>query len=573
MYNFSAIEDFYRAHRKASLKEIVSTLAGLHSDLLQYDEILQKLHARGQSDKGLQEIPLDAIVGTVGRYSDFTKDFLPKRAENKDRWVNVKTAMSGMRGVPAIEVYRVGEAYFVKDGHHRVSVARQMGHKFIQAYVTEIRTLVPLNITDNPYDLIIKSEYADFLEKTGFHKIFPDADIGVTLPGRYGKLLEHIEAHRYFMGLDQKRFIPCSEAVEHWYKHVYLPIEDAIKDQGILRDFPGRKSADLYLWIMKYRIDLEKELGWKVKDRFLVSFFEERFRKKPKQILERVLFYIRSVFSCRNQKEADSTTGLERDQAETKKQNLFENILVALNDSPASWKTLEQAILIAKRENGEIYGLHVVGQGAQTQTELDEISEKFDHLCNQHNVKGTLAFEPGSIAERILERSYWVDLVVLNLAHPPQTQALAKLSSGFHTIISHLGRPLLAVPGEMVVSMENCLVAYDGSPKSKEALYVAAYLATGWGAHLTVLHVEEGKRRTKAVNNEAKKYLEAHKIKADFIVRKGEPAEVILSEADNLKSCLILMGSYGYTQMLEVFLGSTLDRILLEERFPVLICR
>ena len=98
MTNFSAVEDFYRAHRRASLKEIASALSGRQSDLLEYDEILEKLHSRGQSDKGLQEIPLKAIVGSVGRYSDFTRDFLPKKVGNKDRWVNVKIAMMGLKG-------------------------------------------------------------------------------------------------------------------------------------------------------------------------------------------------------------------------------------------------------------------------------------------------------------------------------------------------------------------------------------------------------------------------------------------------------------------------------------------
>jgi len=571
MYHFSAVEDFYKAHRKASLKEIVATLAGRQSGLLRYDEILWKLHSKGQSDKGLQDIPLNAIVGSVGRYLDFTRDFLPKRINDKDRWVNVKAAMMGLKGVPPIEVYRVGEVYFVKDGNHRVSVAREMGHEYIQAYVVEINTLVPLSIDDDLADIIIKSEYASFLDKTNFHNIFPDVELEVTLPGQYEKLEEHIEVHRYFMGLEQKRHVPYQEAVEHWYRHVYSPVEEAIEDQGILRDFPNRKTADLYLWMMKYRDQLEKELGWKIKEKFLVSFFRRQFETRAVSELKRLLSWMKSILS-------DVFKGVRRSVDDEKRmaasqRRLFENVLVAVYDSPASWRTLEQAIMISELENGEIFGLHVGEPGYVPTNTIGCIRERFDQLCSQHHVRGTLAIEQGKIAEKIIERSYWVDLVVLNLAHPPQTQILAKLSSGFHTIISHLGRPLLAVPGDTVVALKNCLVGYDGSPKSKEALYAAAYLAINWGTSLTILHVEEKEQRSRWKLKEAKSYLENHQVKADYVVGRGDPADAILSEVSDLKCDLIIIGSYGYSQVFEVVLGSTVDRILLEAQCPVLICR
>jgi len=571
MYHFSAVEDFYKAHRKASLQEIVATLAGRQSDLLRYDEILRKLHSKSQSDKGLQDIPLNAIAGSVGRYLDFTRNFLPKRINDKDRWVNVKAAMMGLKGVPPIEVYRVGEVYFVKDGNHRVSVAREMGHKYIQAYVVEINTLVPLSIDDDLADIIIKSEYADFLDKTNFHKIFPDVELEVTLPGQYEKLDEHIQVHRYFMGLEEKRHIPYQEAVEHWYRHVYSPVEEAIEDQGILRDFPNRKTADLYLWIMKYRDELEKDLGWRIKEKFLVSFFKRQFESRALSGLKRLFSWMKSIWSDVFQDARRLEDDEKRVVAPQRK--LFENILVAVYDSPASWKTLEQAIMISERENGEIFGLHVVEPGSLPTNHPSDIRERFDQLCGQRHVKGTLAVEQGKIAEKIIERSYWVDLVVLNLAHPPQTQILAKLNSGFHTIISRLGRPLLAVPGDAVVGLTNCLVGYDGSPKSKEALYAAAYLAINWGALLTVVHVEENEQRSRWILKEAKSYLETHQVKANYVVRRGNPADVILSEVSNLRCDLIVMGSYGYSQVFEVVLGSTVDRILLESWCPVLICR
>ena len=342
-------------------------------------------------------------------------------------------------------------------------------------------------------DLIIKSEYADFLEQTNLNEIFPDLEIKVSLPGQYEKLNEHIQVHRYFMGLELKRFVPYKEAVEHWYKYVYLPVEEAINYQGILRDFPGRETADLYLWMMKFRAELEKELGWRVKDKFLVSFFEKKFGTKPVLDLKGLLFSLKSILPGGAQGNRKSINRLRNYEPRTEKRKLFENILVAVYDSPASWRTLDQALIIAERENGEIYGLHVSHDDVFAQADLERIKKKFSQRCNSYHVPGTLAVEQGKISEKILERSNWVDLVILNMAYPPQSQILAKLNSGLHTVISRLSRPLLAVPGDAIVNFEKSLVAYDGSPKSKEALYVAAYLAANWGTQLTLLIVEENK--------------------------------------------------------------------------------
>ena len=146
----SAIEDFQKAHRKADLEQILGFITGKSNYLLSYNEILEKLHEKSRKSLGLQNIPLDAVTGSVGRYRDFNRSFLPRSANIEERWAQVKVAMTSFRGVPPIEVYKIGEVYFVLDGNHRVSVAREMGHKPIQAYVTEIKTLVPLTSDINP---------------------------------------------------------------------------------------------------------------------------------------------------------------------------------------------------------------------------------------------------------------------------------------------------------------------------------------------------------------------------------------------------------------------------------------
>ena len=147
----------------------------------------------------MQEIPLDAIVGSVGRYADFTRSFLPRSDDMEERWARVKTIATGAAGWPPIEVYRLGDVYFVLDGNHRVSVAREMGLETIPAFVTEVKTRVPVTPDDDPEEIIIQARRADFMERTGLNESRPEADLTVTAPGAYRVLDEHIQVHRYYM--------------------------------------------------------------------------------------------------------------------------------------------------------------------------------------------------------------------------------------------------------------------------------------------------------------------------------------------------------------------------------------
>ncbi len=263
----SAINDFHRARSQAFLKEIIARFTGESIELLSYEEVRRKLIALGTADRGLQEIPLDAIVGSVGRYTDFTRDFLPRQDSDQTRWSMVKAATTEPPGLPPIDVYQIGETYFVKDGNHRVSVARQMGVKYVHAYVTEVHTRVPLTPDVQPDDLIVKAEYALFLEKIRLGELRPEADLSVTIPGQYIIIEEHISLHQYFMQTEQNEEVDFSRALLDWYDSVYLPAVQSIRDLGILRNFPGRTETDLYLWISEHRASLEKELGWEISDR------------------------------------------------------------------------------------------------------------------------------------------------------------------------------------------------------------------------------------------------------------------------------------------------------------------
>ena len=290
----SAIDDFHRARRQAALEKILAFFTGASLDLLSYEDVRRQFPVQGHVTRGLQEIPLSAIVGSVGRYRDFTRTFLPRHIVDANRWAQVKVAQV-TQGVPPISVYQIGEVYFVRDGNHRVSIAHQMGSKTIEAYVTEVKTPVPLEPDDQPDDLILKAEYADFLAQTGLDRSRPQANLSLTSPERYPLFLEHIAVHRYFMGLEQQREIPYEEAVSHWYDAVYLPVIQLMKEHGLLNDFPERTEADLYAWLAQHRAELEQEWGHIVQPDMAVAHLATQLsQEKPPHLIRSILQAVRS---------------------------------------------------------------------------------------------------------------------------------------------------------------------------------------------------------------------------------------------------------------------------------------
>jgi len=281
--------DFREARRKAFFEKILALLTNRAVDLLPFEEVRRRLRLRSQYYRGLQDIPLDRIVGSVSRYHDFTRTFLPRHDAMRDRWQRVDSLVRQGGGLPPIEVYQVGEVYFVKDGNHRVSVARQAGAPTIEAYVWEFPTPVPLTAEDDLDDLLLKHEYAEFLKHTGLDRLRPEQHIEFTTPGHYQELEEHIAVHRYYLGLEQGREIPYEEAVTSWYDNVYMPMVRVIREQGVLKEFPGRTEADLYVWIMTYRHFLSERYGQPVALEEAAEGYAEHFGQRCFQRLRRWL--------------------------------------------------------------------------------------------------------------------------------------------------------------------------------------------------------------------------------------------------------------------------------------------
>lgn len=247
--------------RRVLIHDILRRLRGKPNQLLPYSAVLE-LRPKSESYKGLQTIEVDKIIGSVDRYGDFDAEFMPKEPFTLDRWTKLRQAQLEGIEFPPIHVYKVGDTYFVKDGNHRTALAKAQGQHFIDAYVIELEVPVDLDPSDTIKDVILKGEYAEFLEKTQLPQLRPSHEpILFSRPGRYDVLLDHIHTHQYFMGLDQKRAVGWKEAVTDWYDHLYLPTILEIRENGVLKNFPGRTEADLYLWISDHRYYLSQAIG------------------------------------------------------------------------------------------------------------------------------------------------------------------------------------------------------------------------------------------------------------------------------------------------------------------------
>lgn len=258
MKELRARADFETARLQAFLRDTGNVLRRDARPLLSFDDVRRAARLEGQSYGGVKEIPIADIRGSVGRPGDFDASFLPVRPRMRERWARLDAAMRRGEAVPPIEVYHLGEVYFVKDGHHRVSVARQLGWKTIQARVIEVRTRAPLTGVMDAASLLQAREYVDFLERTQLDRVRPNAVIEVSRLGRYDRIFEHILGHRYFLGLQQGREADMAAAAASWYDNVYQPIVSLIREYEILKHFPGRTEADLYLWITARWLELSR---------------------------------------------------------------------------------------------------------------------------------------------------------------------------------------------------------------------------------------------------------------------------------------------------------------------------
>ncbi|NPV09875.1 MAG: hypothetical protein HPY83_18180 [Anaerolineae bacterium] len=255
-----ARQHFREARKEAFVNEIRSLLSGEPVDLLSFKEVQRRLGVQTCAMGRLETVPLNKIVGSEGRYQDFDREFLPLHTDTESRWESLDAAFIRMENIPAIELYKVGDVYFVRDGNHRVSVARRHGAEFIDAWVVDCPSRIRLDPGVDVRRLLVEEEHLDFLKRTRLDEIL-GTDIRLTAPGAYDALERHLDGHRYFLGQERGEPVAFEEAVRSWYERVYLPTVEVIRRTNIMSRFPGRTEGDLYLWVQEHHYYLREREG------------------------------------------------------------------------------------------------------------------------------------------------------------------------------------------------------------------------------------------------------------------------------------------------------------------------
>lgn len=259
---------FQNARLHAFWEEVVALMRGRAVGLMSFEDIRNRLRLSEESYKGLREIEIEKIAGSVGRYRDFTANFLPRSGKMQERWSRVYAKANSLEGLPPIEVYQVGDVYFVRDGNHRVSVARQLKMKVMEAHVTELRTPISLHARISASELDGATAYAQFLAESGLRVTRPHLQsLQLSEPSRYGEMMEYIYHHQSFLSHIEGHEVSLRDAAAHWYDNVYRPAVTLIRKYHVLENHPQpqesrpRTEADLFMWMVDHLHELREQLG------------------------------------------------------------------------------------------------------------------------------------------------------------------------------------------------------------------------------------------------------------------------------------------------------------------------
>ncbi|MBN1123250.1 MAG: hypothetical protein JXJ17_19415 [Anaerolineae bacterium] len=248
-------KDWDRARQSALVDDILGVFTRRSADLLSFEDVQSRLRLTQKNYRGIQDVELDRIRGSVGRYQDFTREFLPRNDSMRQRWQRVD-AIAITRGMDPIEVYQVGETYFVLDGNHRVSVAHQSGMETVQAHVWEYVTPAGLSPEADLDEVLIKAEYTDFLNKTKLNELRPEQEIVFTTPGRYREIECQIAMYQQVLEQIDQEPIDYFDAVTAWYDMIYTPSVQIIEERGVLKRYSNRTEADLFIWVWEHHEEL-----------------------------------------------------------------------------------------------------------------------------------------------------------------------------------------------------------------------------------------------------------------------------------------------------------------------------
>lgn len=259
-----AESDFARARNKALFNEIQHLLTPEEAAMISLKAVRKVIKTQSETYIGMKVIPINKIVGSEGRYRDFDNQFFPKRSIIKERWEHVDEAVIKDIVLPPIKVYELGGLYFVRDGNHRVSVAKSKGVEFIDAEVVSLQTeikLSPARTLNGMMKQIISYEKRNFYFETNFGDITDYWVLDFSTAGQYDVIYNHILTHKYFINQNQTEEIPMEDAILSWFNNVYLPVVTTIQKYKIMKYFRKNTISDLYVWIITFYDELKKKFG------------------------------------------------------------------------------------------------------------------------------------------------------------------------------------------------------------------------------------------------------------------------------------------------------------------------
>jgi ParB-like nuclease domain len=256
-----AEHDFLRVRRRQVLSRLATWLRREPDDvseILPFDEVVAALGRLGEHRLGLRIVPLESIVGSVDRHRDFDRWFRPRSGRSRERWERLARAQRRGEAIPPIDVYRVGELHFVRDGHHRVSVAHALGLRSIDAYVTEVTTKIDATGISRRGDLITKDLRRVFLDRVPL----PGpalATILVTSAWFYAELSEEVEAWGFRLMQQERRFLDRETVARRWYAEEYRPVVRMLAQADLIGE---RTETESYLHLAGQRYRLMRTHRW-----------------------------------------------------------------------------------------------------------------------------------------------------------------------------------------------------------------------------------------------------------------------------------------------------------------------
>jgi hypothetical protein len=257
-----AQDDFSRARRAQLLAELGRRLRREPDDvglIMPFDEVVDALGMVGEVQLGLQTIPLDSVVGTVDRTRDFDRGFRPTTPRVRGRWQRIAAAQRRGESFPPISVYRIGDLHFVRDGHHRVSVAKSLGRAEIDAYVTEVRTRIGASGELSMADLPLKDHERLFHERVPLESD-QHARVRPSDPWDYGRLAEGVEAWGFRVMQERREYMDREEVARLWFEEDFIPIVETLRAGGFIRS--SERDADAYMRVVTARYELLRTHEW-----------------------------------------------------------------------------------------------------------------------------------------------------------------------------------------------------------------------------------------------------------------------------------------------------------------------